>query len=105
MSGDPDGMGARALRRFVERTRTSWAKSRDRIANAYREDRGLGRAQWARVDNVLRPRDRPQERVLSPLCLIAKVGLEAWHDGLSMLDPLQPGHVLLHQVSAAGTTP
>jgi uncharacterized protein YllA (UPF0747 family) len=53
-------------------------------------------APWARLETALRPGARPQERVLSPLSLAARHGIEVIRSGLSHLDPLEPGTLLLH---------
>ena len=61
-----------------------------------REDKaGRGAARWDKALASLRPGGHPQERALSPLSLVARYGVDALREGLSLLDPLAPGHQIL----------
>ena len=51
---------------------------------------GRGRARVERALVALRPKGQPQERVLSPLSLVARHGVEALRSGLSRLAPGTP---------------
>ena len=61
------------------------------------EERG-GRdlARFRRAATLLRPKGEPQERVLSPLSLVARIGLAELRAGLASLDPLASGHQVVH---------
>ena len=76
-----------AARVAVERAR---ARRRDELETA----RGRGRARYERLVNALRPLGEPQERVLSPISLIARHGVEALRDGLATLEPGGPVRTL-----------
>ncbi len=51
---------------------------------------GRGRARFERLLHALRPLGEPQERVLSPVSLVARHGVEALRKGLLALDPSAP---------------
>ena len=53
-------------------------------------------ARRRRLEDLVRPRGRPQERVLSPLSLVARFGVESFREGLEALEPLSPGHAIVH---------
>jgi bacillithiol biosynthesis cysteine-adding enzyme BshC len=89
------GRGAAALEQAAKRLRAGWAGSTERVRKAFAADAGVGRARWERLMSWLRPTGRPQERVLSPLALVARHGLEAVRAGLLSLDPLPPVHHVL----------
>jgi hypothetical protein len=57
--------------------------------------RGVGRSRFERAKGALLPRGRPQERVLSPVSIVARHGVDRLREGLALLDPLEPGHRLL----------
>jgi hypothetical protein len=80
-----------ALRAALERLVASWDRSLSSVRAALDADAGLGAARWARLQNLLFPRGRPQERVLSVLALLARYGLDAVRAGLEALDPLADG--------------
>lgn len=90
------GAGPEALRRALERVRGTWAKAASRVRAGFDADVGRGPAQWARMMDVLHPRNRPQDRVLSPLSLVARHGVASIREGLLKLDPLRAGHYLVH---------
>ncbi len=93
---DRGGRGAEALRRALDRTAQTWSKAEASIRAAFEADAGVGRARWARMLNLIQPTGKPQDRVLSPLSLIARHGVDAVRQGLASLDPLLPVHHLLH---------
>lgn len=90
------GAGPDALARALERLHAAWEKSEPRVRAGFAADAGRGPVQWARLMNVLRPRNRPQDRVLSPFSLVARHGVSAVRAGLAKLDPLAAGHYLVH---------
>ena len=90
------GQGADALRRALERTRATWAKAAPSVQAAFEAEAGVGRARWQRLLNLLRPLGKPQERLLNPMSLAARHGLDAVRAGLAYLDPLPPVHHLIH---------
>ena len=90
------GAGPDALARALERLTATWQKAAPRVRAGFAADAGRGPAQWARLQDVLRPRNRPQDRVLSPLSLVARHGVSAIRAGLAKLDPLAAGHYLVH---------
>ena len=55
---------------------------------------GRGRARYERLVNALRPLGEPQERVLSPISLIARHGVTALREGLASLDPTGPAQTV-----------
>lgn len=57
---------------------------------------GVDRSRWRRAATVLRPGGAPQERVLSPISIVARHGVEALREGLLALDPLAPAHQIVH---------
>jgi bacillithiol biosynthesis cysteine-adding enzyme BshC len=67
-----------------------------RLGEIDEQRRGLGRSRFERARASLLPRGRPQERVLSPVSIVARHGVERLREGLALLDPLEPGHRLLH---------
>jgi hypothetical protein len=90
------GEGAAALRRGLDRLEEEWTRAAGVVREGFARDEGVGRARWARLQAALLPRGRPQERSISPLSLVARHGLDAVRAGLDVLDPLLPGHVLIH---------
>jgi uncharacterized protein YllA (UPF0747 family) len=83
--------GTAALKAALERLLASWDRSLPSVRAALDADAGVGAARWARLQNLLFPRGRPQERVLSVLALLARYGLDAVRAGLGGLDPLVDG--------------
>jgi hypothetical protein len=61
------------------------------VRAAAASDLGRDAARWARLQNLLFPRGKPQERSLSILGLLARYGAQAVRDGLMELDPLADG--------------
>ena len=61
------------------------------------EERG-GRdvSRLRRAVTLLRPKGEPQERVLSPISLVARVGLGEFRAGSALLDPFARGHQVVH---------
>jgi len=90
------GRGGAALDRALERLAAAWEKADRGVRAGFEADAGTGRARWERLMADLRPRGRPQARVLSPLSLVARHGLEAVRAGLLAMDPLPLAHHLLH---------
>jgi uncharacterized protein YllA (UPF0747 family) len=83
--------GRAALEAALERLLGSWDRALPSVRAALDADAGLGAARWVRLQNLLFPRGRPQERVLSMLALLARYGLDAVRAGLAELDPLADG--------------
>ncbi len=96
------GEVARALARAGERVAGAARESAPSVLAAFDRDRGVGADRRRRLHDWLWPRDRPQERVLSPLSLVARHGVEAFREGLAGLDPLAEGHHLVHLLGAGG---
>jgi len=92
---DAGGEVTAALARARGRLEDAWRKAARDLEAAAARDAGVGARRWARLRNVLRPRGRPQERALSAVSLVARLGPEALREGLDGLDPLEPGHHLL----------
>jgi uncharacterized protein YllA (UPF0747 family) len=93
--GQP-GRGGPALRRLVEQLRARLDKALPGLRAAFQADAGVGRGRFDRMQDLLRPAGRPQERWLSPLSLIARHGLSPVREGLLALDALAPAHQLVH---------
>ncbi len=93
--GSGGGSGAAALRVALERLLQGWERARPAIEAAYETDAGVAAGRWTRLTNLLLPRSRPQERVLSILTPLARYGLSAVREGLEALDPLADGLWLL----------
>ncbi|MHC5009536.1 MAG: bacillithiol biosynthesis cysteine-adding enzyme BshC [Planctomycetota bacterium] len=89
------GEGPAALRRTLKRLRQEGHRAAEAVRQAFQRDRGVGADRWARLQALLRPRGRPQERSLSPVSLLARHGVEPLREGLAALDPLAPGHFLV----------
>jgi bacillithiol biosynthesis cysteine-adding enzyme BshC len=83
---------ARVLRVLAEQA----ARAAGRLSEVEARRRGVGRARYERARAALFPRERAQERVLSPFSVVARHGVETLRRGLAALDPLAPGHHLLH---------
>ena len=63
---------------------------------AFQADAGVGRGRFDRMQDLVRPAGRPQERWLSPYSLIARYGLAPVREGLLAIDALAPAHQLVH---------
>lgn len=90
------GEGARALEKARARLEAEVRRLRKTVEGAFARDAGVGAARRRRLEDLVRPRGRPQERVLSPLSLVARFGVEAFREGLEALEPLAPGHAIVH---------
>jgi bacillithiol biosynthesis cysteine-adding enzyme BshC len=90
------GPAAAALGRAVAAVRRAWEKALPGVRAALDQDAVVGAQRLARALAFLQPRERTQERVLSPLSLVARYGVEALRLGLKSLDPLRPGHHVVH---------
>lgn len=97
------GRGGAAIQRALERVLQAWSKAEPSVRAGFEADVGVGRARWVRALNVLRPHDKPQERLLSPLSWAARYGIEAVRAGLASLDPLRPVHHVVHLKEVAST--
>lgn len=97
----PTGLAARsgevagAVERGAKRLGDALARVEKDVRAAAARDAGVGADRWTRLENLLRPRGRPQERGLSALSVVARYGVEAFRAGLAGLDPLAPGHHVL----------
>ena len=94
-AGEP-GDGAKALERARQRLHAEALRQKKAVAAAWAREAGVGAARRRRLEDLVRPRGRPQERVLSPLTLVARFGVEAFREGLRALKPLAPGHGVVH---------
>jgi bacillithiol biosynthesis cysteine-adding enzyme BshC len=94
--GARGGEVERALARARKRLGDLFVKVEKDLRGAADRDRGIGSDRWDRLEAQLRPRGKPQERGLSALSVVARQGVETFRDGLSGLDPLAPGHHVLH---------
>ncbi len=72
-----------------------WLRIRKMLERAAQQSEQSGARTRTRVMEVLRPRGRPQERVVCPLSLAARHGLEVIEAGLQALDPLERNHQVL----------
>ncbi len=90
------GEGRRRLESATRRLAREVAKEADRVRAAAARDRGVGADRRRRLEDLVRPRGRPQERSLSAVSIAARHGLEALRDGLARLDPEVPGHYVIH---------
>lgn len=91
-----EGEVARALERATRRLGDAFAKAEKDLRGAAARDAGIGADRWTRLEGLLVPRGRPQERGLSALSVVARQGVEVFRAGLAGLDPLAPGHHVLH---------
>jgi bacillithiol biosynthesis cysteine-adding enzyme BshC len=82
-------------RRVLDALAGQAGKAAERLADLEEERLGRGRARLERARAALLPRGRPQERVLSPVSLVARHGVMALREGLGAMDPLAPGHHLV----------
>lgn len=57
---------------------------------------GKGRRHERRVNNLLFPRQSPQERVLGPFGFVARFGDEWVHELCREIEPLAPEHLVVH---------
>jgi len=86
----------RALDRARKRLGDTFTKVEKDLRGAAARDAGVGADRWKRLEGLLRPRGRPQERGLSALSVVARQGTTLFRAGLAGLDPLAPGHHVLH---------
>ena len=85
------------MRRGLESLEAGWERTVEAAREAFAKDRGVGTSRWVRLRDMLFPTGKPQERVLSPLSIVARHGVETFRRGLEALDLLQgPGHVVIH---------
>lgn len=87
--------GSRQLRGALDRLLAAWERAVPEIHAAYQADDEVDAGRWARLQALVLPRGRPQERTLSILTLLARYGLAAVRAGLERLDPLADGTWLL----------
>jgi bacillithiol biosynthesis cysteine-adding enzyme BshC len=78
---------ARSLREAEKDVLAAEAAAREHADRA----RGIDRDRLRRATTLLRPGGADQERVLSPVSLVARHGLEALREGLALLDPFAEG--------------
>jgi bacillithiol biosynthesis cysteine-adding enzyme BshC len=72
------------------------AKLAEKGARVHQNKSGKGRRHERRVNNVLFPRNLPQERVLGPLPFVARFGEDWIAELLDEIDPLAPEHVVVN---------
>ena len=85
----PEG-GPGAVVRDLDAVRGDLEKALRRRGDEREARAGRGRARFERLRHALRPLDEPQERVLSPISLVARHGVEEFRRGLLALDPSAP---------------
>lgn len=85
----PDG-GPSSVLRDLDAVRGDLEKAMRRRGDERAALAGRGRARFERLVHALRPLGEPQERVLSPVSLVARHGVEALRGGLATLDPSAP---------------
>lgn len=90
-AADVGAQGRQALAAAVDRLLQAWERSEATVRAACAADEGRAASRWARLQNLLFPRGKPQERSLSMLALVARYGLDAVRAGLAALDPLADG--------------
>ena len=90
------GRGGPALRRLLEDLNARVTKALPGLRAAFQADAGVGRGRFDRMQDLVRPAGRPQERWLSPYSLIARYGLAPVREGLLAIDALAPAHQLVH---------
>jgi bacillithiol synthase len=83
---------SRALREAEKDVLAAEAASRDHTDRA----KGIDRDRLRRATTLLRPGGVPQERVLSPLSVVARHGTDALREGLALLDPFEGGAQVVH---------
>ena len=85
--------------RAVERTRSKvndeLTKLRNKLRNSRQNREGTGARQIRRIVSSLRPRGRPQERVLTALPFLAAHGATLADDLVAAADPFTSGHGVL----------
>lgn len=89
------GRSGAAMAKALDRLRATWEKLAPSVHAGQAADAGMAGARYARAAELLWPRGRSQDRFLSPWSFAARHGLEALRSGLSELDPLLPGHVVV----------
>jgi uncharacterized protein YllA (UPF0747 family) len=90
MRAQPDyGKSARDAEEALDAAEKNWRK-------VLEEKGGRDLSRFRRAATFVRPKGEPQERVLSPVSLIARLGLPAVREGLAALDPLAGGHQVVH---------
>lgn len=89
------GRSADALRRLEARLAAAVEKAWPGVLRALEADRGLDRGRLARLRAALRPHGKPQERLLSPLSIVARHGVDALRAGLGQLNPLVAAHQVI----------
>jgi bacillithiol synthase len=99
------GMLPPPLERAFTRVADALARERATLEAALDEQAGVARGRWVRLENLMRPRGRPQERSLSLLTLLARYGRDAVGAALGALDPLADGHWLLVADGEAPSVP
>jgi uncharacterized protein YllA (UPF0747 family) len=72
------------------------AKLAEKGARVHQNKSGKGRRHERRVNNVLFPRNQPQERVLGPLPFVARFGEDWIAELLAEIDPLAPEHMVVN---------
>lgn len=86
--------GVSAVARDLDAVRGGIERARARRRDECDALLGRGKARYERLVNALRPMGEPQERVLSPLSLIARHGVGALREGLRSLDAAGPTRVI-----------
>lgn len=90
------------LKRTGDQIQDMVEKIAEKAERVQQNKSGKGRRHERRVNNVLFPRQTPQERVLGPLPYVARFGEEWIGELLNEIDPLAPEHLVVNL--AAETT-
>ncbi len=84
------------LKRTCDQIQDLVDKLAEKGARVHQNKSGKGRRHERRVNNLLFPRNEPQERVLGPLPFVARFGEDWIRELLLEIDPLAPEHMVVH---------
>jgi uncharacterized protein YllA (UPF0747 family) len=91
---DP-GLAAQ-LKRTGDQIEELVAKLIEKGERVHQNKSGKGRRHERRANNVLFPRQLPQERVLGPLTFVARFGEDWVHELCDEMEPLAPEHLIVN---------
>ena len=84
------------LKRAADEVKKTVGKLVDRGQRVHQNRTGKAARHLRRLDNVLFPREQPQERVLSVLQFTARFGTDWLQALMSEIEPLPSEHLLVH---------
>jgi bacillithiol biosynthesis cysteine-adding enzyme BshC len=84
------------LKRACDQVEDLVDKLAEKAERVQQNKSGKGKRHERRINNVLFPRNEPQERVLGPMTFVARFGEEWIGALLDEIDPLGSEHVLVH---------